>query len=65
MRNKKKNEIKHYIGIFSWLLEILCFDFIQFSSVKLLGICDFNRESMRARDVIQNLELLVGMQKIK
>ena len=46
------------LGFFSWLLEILCFDFIQLSSVKLLGICDFNRESMRAREVIQNLELL-------
>ena len=33
-------------------------DFIQLSSVKLLGICDFNRESMRPREVIQNLELL-------
>ena len=49
VRNFKNNEIKHYIGMFSWLLEILCFDFIQLSSVKHLETWDFNRESMRPK----------------
>ena len=33
------------------------FYFNQLNSVRLLAICDFNRESMHAREEIQNLEL--------
>ena len=49
---EKKKYIKHYFGIFSMDARVLCFQ-----SAKLSKAFDFNKECMRARQVIQNLEL--------
>ena len=46
-----KSYIKYYFEIFSMVAGVLCF-----RSAKLNKAFDFNKQSMRARQVIQNLE---------
>ena len=58
--NNVGNWGKHEISLICWSfmvarVTLFCFWSVKFS--KAFGLCDFNREPMLAREVVQNLEL--------